>query len=184
MRYEHSTDSLQYSRHCTFHQTIPLTPQYTNDSTWKLLVTKICTKQRTQPPSSPKFTGACSSAQSRVPITPKFTGCTQLGPVQGLVVYHKFIERKSMCKRNWSINLLRQEQSQHIIFVEVGAGQTRRQHDVQVHRKYIPVRLSNRQTMINILQLIFISITSKHVHTYSCSTPDVVHSTETNSTTL
>ena len=124
------------TRPCTFHQQYQ-TPQHTNDSTLKSLVTKICTKQRTQ-----------------LQISPKFTGCVQLGSVQGSDhtkiyrvhssvqsgVWLNIIQRKSMSERNWAIKLLPQEQSQHIIFVEVGVDQTRRQHDVQVHRKlYIPV---------------------------------------------
>jgi hypothetical protein len=130
--------SIQQTIYCTQHSTNQYqTTQHTNDSTLKLPVTKICTKQH-KPIDltkifrvhaawlSPGFRshqnlqGARSSAQSRV--------------------WLNIIQRKSMSERIWDIKLLPQEQRQYIIFVEVRVGQTRRQHDVQVHKKlYMPV---------------------------------------------
>lgn len=68
-----------------------------------------------------------------------------------------------MSETSWAIKLLPQEQGQYITFVEVGV-KTRRQHEYMIY-KYIEsckyqLKLYNRQTRINILQLISIPITS------------------------
>jgi len=166
------------TRPCTFHQQYQ-TPQHTNDSTLKSLVTKICTKQRTQLQISPKFTGCVQLGSVQGSDHTKIYRVHQLGSVQGLVEYHteEEHEREKLGNQTPPTGT---KPAHHI--------RGSRKQDGNMMCKYIEsctyqFRLSNRQTRINIthfhlhyqhtrayIQLLYSRCCTFHFHRHQLNT--------------